>query len=73
METIVTAAIFYMGGKVECCVLGPENQFEGVVSLDYVAHIHVKSPSDARELAKAFNRLANDMEAEAANELQNSK
>ena len=67
METQATAAIFYSGGKIEYRPMGAETNFAGVVSLDYMVQIHVDSPDNARELARAFKQLANDMEA--ANEL----
>ena len=67
METQATAAVFYSGGKIEYRAMGAETNFSGVVNLDYILQIHVDTPGNARELAKAFKQLANDMEA--ANEL----
>ena len=62
MKTQVTAATFYTGGKIEYRAMGAETSFSGVVSLDYMVQIHVDTPGNARELAKAFKQLANDME-----------
>ena len=62
MDTQATAAVFYSGGKIEYRAMGAETNFSGVVNLDYILQIHVDTPGNARELAKAFNQLANDME-----------